>query len=573
MSFLLDTLPQCPGLRLDDLVRTPTTVVALLVSTFSSAACPRCGTTSDRIHSHYRRLVADLPCHGRILVLRLLVRRFRCINPACTQHIFCERLPQLLQAHARSTLRLSDAHRVIGFALGGEAGSRLADQLDMPTSPDTLLRRVKNAPDEPAPPPRYVGVDDWAIRKGHRYGTILIDLERGSVLDILPGRDGAALKSWLKEHPGVEVITRDRAAAYAQAAAEGAPQAKQVADRWHLLKNLREAVELVLVRLSATVREALSEGSAPVEIPPTTRAVEGSGGQPSAVLQAAVTPLMSATPTALEDAGTVTVSVPLSPRQQAQQTKRQLRAQRYERVRQLRREGQSLRQIARTMGLSNGCVIRYLRAEHCPDWNPGQQRPTQLDDHAARIEEWLARGGRNAADLYRDLRAEGCRAGYDSVRRYVSRRLGSSGRPGPRTGDCKPAPPEPPSARKLSFVFIRRAEERETAEQARLDKLRDADAGLREALDLAAEFAGMVRKQVAVPLAEWLVKAEGSGCAELRNFAGGLRLDEAAVAAALTESWSNGPVEGQVNRLKLIKRSMYGRAGWELLRARVRHAG
>ena len=267
------------------------------------------------------------------------------------------------------------------------------------------------------------------------------------------------------------------------------------------------------------------------------------------------------------------MNAPLFPRLQARQTKRQLRAERYERVRQLRREGQSLRQIARAMGLSKGCVIRYLRAERCPDWNPGQQRPTQLDDFATRVEEWLERGGHNAADLYRNLKAEGCRAGYDSVRRYVSRRLGSSGRPGPRTGDCKPAPPALPSARKLSFAFIRRAEDRETADQARLDKLRDADAGLREALDLAAEFAGMVRKQVTVPLAEWLVKAEGSGCTELRNFAGGLRLDEAAVAAALTENWSNGPVEGQVNRLKLIKRSMYGRAGWELLRARVRHAG
>ena len=151
MSFLLDTLPQCPGLRLDDLVLTPTTVVALLISTSSTATCPLCGSTTDRIHSHSRRTVADLPCHGRILALRLVVRRFRCNNPACTQHIFCERLPQLLQAHARSTTRLTDAHRVIGFALGGEAGSRLAQRLDMPTSPDTLLRRVKDAPDEPAP--------------------------------------------------------------------------------------------------------------------------------------------------------------------------------------------------------------------------------------------------------------------------------------------------------------------------------------------------------------------------------------------------------------------------------------
>jgi hypothetical protein len=153
--------------------------------------------------------------------MRLLVRRFRCIDPSCSQGIFCERLPGLLDAHARSTARLTDAHRAIGFALGGEAGARLAEHLDMPASPDTLLRRVKDAADEPAPAPRYVGIDDWAIRKGHRYGTILIDLERGRVIDILEGRDGKALTVWLKDHPGVEVITRDRWPAYAQAAARG----------------------------------------------------------------------------------------------------------------------------------------------------------------------------------------------------------------------------------------------------------------------------------------------------------------------------------------------------------------
>lgn len=272
MSFLLDTLPQCPGLRLDDLVLTPTTVVALLLSTSSTAACPRCGITTDRIHSHYRRTVADLPCHGRILALRLLVRRFRCINPACTQHIFCERLPQLLQVHARTTTRLNDAHCVLGFALGGEAGSRLAEHLDMPTSPDTLLRRITNAPEEPAPPPRYVGIDDWAFRKGQRYGTLVVDLERGRVIDLLPDRQAATVEKWLREHPGIEVITRDRAAVYAQAASAGAPEALQVADRWHLLNNLREAVERLLGRMDTTVADALQPSSPPTS--PTTGKAE-----------------------------------------------------------------------------------------------------------------------------------------------------------------------------------------------------------------------------------------------------------------------------------------------------------
>src|SRR5262249_17239679 len=155
---------------------------------------------------------------------------------------------------ARTSGPLTESHRAIGFAVGGEAGARLAAHLAMPTSPDTLLRRVKSAPDGTDPPPRYVGVDDWAWKKGHRYGTILIDLERRCVIDILPGRDGSALATWLKEHPTVAIIARDRWSAYAQAATEGAPQARQVADRWHLLNNLRDAIERLLARRYATVR-------------------------------------------------------------------------------------------------------------------------------------------------------------------------------------------------------------------------------------------------------------------------------------------------------------------------------
>src|SRR5262249_11552750 len=218
-----------------------------------------------RVHSRYTRTVADLPCQDQAVAIRLTARRFRCPSPTCRTAIFCERIPQLLDVHARTTTRLTDIHGLIGLALGGEPGARLAQEMDVPTSPDTLLRRVKAYQGEPLPPPRFVGVDDWAWRKGRRYGTILIDLERGRVIDILEGRDGSALNAWLKEHPGVEVITRDRWSAFAAAAHEAAPQAKQVVDRWHLLKNLREAVEGLLERVSPQVREAVP---GPPEKPP-----------------------------------------------------------------------------------------------------------------------------------------------------------------------------------------------------------------------------------------------------------------------------------------------------------------
>jgi transposase len=599
MFLLLDQLPGCFSLRLDDLVLTPGLAVAHFTATAASAACPCCGTPSDRIHSHYRRTVADLPCQERFLALRVRLRRFRCSRADCPRAVFCERLPGLLLAHARSTNRLTDSHRAVGFALGGEAGARLARHLDMPTSPDTLLRRVKETPDEPTPAPRYVGVDDWALRKGQRYGTILIDLERGRVIDLLPGRDGTALKAWLQDHPGIEVITRDRWAAFAQAATAGAPQARQVADRWHLLKNLREAVEGLLGRMSVTVQAALREAT-PVEGLPPTGGVAASTAPPAVAatpcaavamdlaVEATAPPLpapepalagvLSAAAVTEVPSATNTSPASLQPapslREQARQARQRQRVEQYQRVQVLRGQGQSLRQIARATGLSKKRVTRYLRLPRCPDWNPGRRAPTQLDGFAAFIDEWLKGGGRNAAQLHRELAGRGCRASYDAVRRYLARRLGSSGRPGPRTGPLKPpAPPPPPSARKLSFEFIRRPEERTVEEQERLERLRAVDLGLREGLDLAAEFAAQIRKAGKRTFVEWLAAVAESSCAELRSFAAGLRQDEAAVSAALTEPWSNGPVEGQVNRLKTIKRQMYGRAGFSLLRARVRKAG
>jgi transposase len=552
------------GLQVTAVVRTPSLLAFAVASTVASCPCPTCGALSDRVHSHYVRTIADLPYHDQPVAWRLKVRRFRCVRPDCPRAVFCERLPEVVGTHARTTDRLLLSHRLIGMALGGEAGARLAEHLACPTSPDTLLRRVKQFDGESLPEPRFVGVDDWAWRKGQSYGTILIDLEQGRVIDILPGRDGWALAAWLKDHPRVELITRDRAAAFAQAAREGAPQAKQIADRWHLLKNLREMLERLLGRAAAQVQEALQETPAPA-IQTTTTAPEGpvppAGPEEPTGQSAApeVLPLPAEAP-------------PLSARREAQRAKRQARAERHQQVRELHRQGMPLREIARTTGLSRNAVRRYCREEAYPAWNMGRRGPSQLDAYATHVDGWLEAGGKNTAELFRQLQGQGYTGSYDAVRRSVNRKAGSTGRPGPRTGTPVVPPVPLPSARQLSFESIRRAEDRKAEEQARMERLRAITGLLPAVLALADEFAAMVRKQTPTTLSEWLSKAEGLGCAELQNFAAGLRQDEAAVAAALTEKWSNGPVEGQVNRLKMIKRQMYGRAGFQLLRARVRFA-
>jgi transposase len=576
--------------RLDEIIVTPTMTVLDLSTCSVTAACPRCGVGSDRVHGRYRRWAADIPLGDRPVALRLQVRRFRCRNAECPQRIFCERLPKILEAHARCTSRLTVAHRSIGFALGGEPGSRLAEHLDMPTSPDTLLRRVRQAGDEPMPAPRYVGIDDWAIRKGQRYGTIVIDLERGRIVDLLPGRDGEAIRKWLEDHPGVEVITRDRWAAFANAASSAAPQALHVADRWHLLKNMREAVERVLAKNASIVRDALAEktpvdGVDPTIVPesaaPTTSA---SPTHEANVGSAPPNSQSNALPVADSDAAdtnTPTCSSsewlppPPSPKEQARQAKRQVRRERFEKVRQLRGEGVSFRRIAKLTGISLNCVHRYAAAESCPDWNPGRTMPTRLDPFVPFIDEWISQGGRNAADLHRELVARGSTASYDATRRFLARRLGTTGRPGPRVGPLHvpaAAAPAPISSRKLSFLVVKESERQSDRERADVQRLRAADDTLRQALDLAIEFGLLIRKKATRTFAEWLESAETSASPDLRSFAAGLRADEAAVRAAIETSWSNGPVEGHVNRLKTIKRQMYGRAGMQLLRARALHA-
>ncbi|QEL20576.1 ISL3 family transposase [Limnoglobus roseus] len=457
--------------------------------------------------------------------------------------MFCERLPELTEPHARTTSELTEAHRRIGLALGGEAGARLAAALGLPTSPDTILCRVQSGPDEPAPRPRYVGLDDWATRKGHTYGTILVDLERGTVIDLLPGRDGEAVKAWLAANPQVEVITRDRWPAYIQAATSAAPQAKQVADRFHLLTNVREAVEKILSRVASDVRAANATMNAPALAEP---AVPPASPEPA---------------------------VPLTDTQQRKAAKRQAREERFRRVKVLTAEGLSVRQIARRLRMSYKAILRYRRQDRCPDWEAGQARPSALDPFTGFVADWIAAGNRNSRDLYRALRAKGFAGGYDAARRYLNRRIGSTGRPGRRapTAVATPAERTPPSARKLSFRVANPKPDGHSAKV--LTALRAGNPSVHAALATAEELMAMIRKTSATPLAEWITKATALGDRDLSNLAASLASDAAAVQAALTEPWSNGQVEGQVGRLKAIKRQMFGRAGMKLLRARVRHKG
>ena len=464
--------------------------------------------------------------------------------------MFCERLEGLTHSHARSTADLTETHRAIGLALGGEPGARLAEKLSLPTSPDTLLRRVKESAEAPYAPPRYVGIDDWAYRKGQSYGTILIDLERRRVIDILPGRDGEALKQWLAAHPQIEVITRDRWPAYIEAATTAAPQAKQVADRFHLLGNVREAVEKLLTRYGAEIRAA-------------SLAVDSASSPPSEVATSASSSPESTPP------DTAHLEEPKVETHDPRTAKQRLREERFQQVKSLATQGHSIRSIARQLGIDVKVVRQYLQLDRCPDWCAGRSLPSSLDRFAQEIAAWIAAGNRNAAELYRLLKTQGYAGGYDAVRRYLSHRLDPHAPPLRNLRVISPGRKPAPSMRKLSFRILN--PKADSHSSCILHRLRAQDSQLHATLNHVEELMAMIRQQNSTSLEDWCQKSAASVEAVLQNIATSILKDSSAVKFAMQESWSNGPVEGHVNRLKTIKRQMYGRAGMRLLKARVRH--
>jgi len=530
-----------PGCRVEQVIRLgPEREEIALQATCPQAFCPTCFTPSTAVHSWYRRHPADLPNLGQAVGLQLSVRRFYCRNGACPRQTFAEALPELLSPRARRTQRLATAQGRAGVACGGEAGARLLQQLAMPTSADTVLRLVRGLPLPTAEAPRVVGVDEWALTKGQRYGTILVDLEKRRVADLLPERSASALAAWLQERGSVEVIARDRSGEYARGATLGAPAALQVADRWHLLDNLRQMLARWLAGLHGRLRQlppvAGAEGLAPQRAGPYVR-------------------------TRSEEA------------LRAQSRARRLAH--YEEVRRRVGAGEPLQAIGRALGLARATVRRYAAAPSFPERAARRLLPSKLDPYLGHLEARWAAGCQNAMGLWRALRALGFAGSSHPVRRWARQRRTSS--EGVVVNPSAPVPPLP-SPRQLAWLLVQAPEELDEAQAASLARIvqdeevaRVAELGRR--LATLVRSCGTGRDQPAVePLrtfGAWLEEACACGVAAVESFAAALRQEAAAVRAALTLPWSSGQTEGHITKLKLIKRQMYGRANFDLLRRRV----
>lgn len=475
------------------------------------------------------------------MTIRVAARRFRCVNPACARRTFAERLDDVALVAGRRTERLGGLQRHLALALGGEAGARLAVRRAIPTSPDTLLRLAseRSSVGSPAPTPRVLGIDDWAWWRGHRYGTVLVDLEKNAVVDLLPDREAATVANWLRSHPGVEIVARDRAGAYADGIRQGAPDAVQVTDRWHLLRNLGDAVQGV------TDRHSAAAGRAAQHVRAHLRASTAATSLP-------VPTVVPPKPTGAERASAAS---------------RERRQSRYEEAARLHAAGASIKRIAAELGTERKTVRRWLRLGHAPLWKQpsGDSMLNSFTDFLTR--RWNE-GCRNAAQLWRELVPLGFRGRPTTVRHWVGKRRHDAGaKDGCAPGPLPPVWPVPRGYRRARLLMTDPAKLNAEDQLFKIRLLEDEPA-LGAAITWAMRFTVLLRHKAAGALDEILDAADGT---MLARFAAGLRRDFKAISAALELPWTTSPVEGQISRLKMLKRTMYDRAGFRLLRARVLH--
>ncbi len=531
--------------------------------------CPDCQQMSQKPHSCYHRHPHDLPCFGFRVQLHLKVRRYFCHNEACERCTFAESFPELLQFKARRTERLTQQHAAVAFAVSSEAGGRLLPLLAMPLSGDSLIRGIRRVPEETHETPNVLGIDDWAKKRGQTYGTILVDLESNQPIELLDSRETNDVIDWLEQHPGIEIISRDRGVNYIKAATEGAPEAEQVADRWHLLKNLREAAETMLNRKPATLAAAGETDK------------QNSDNQCQAEQESEETPIINNTvqnEACRNDVASVPVKQPKTKAQQAKEACHARRQARFELVNQLHQEGHSMRAISRQLGLAQRTVRKYIEADTCPQYTSGYPHPSKLTPWLPYLEERWQAGYTNATQLWREIVTLGFSGSRGLVARWAAKERKllpaksqySRQQPkGVKPVLTKQTQSASWSAPRASWLLVKESTQLDDKEKSTLARMKASDPQVALAADLIERFGTMVKQKEAEKLETWLIDAVASGIQAFISFANGIRQDLSAVYNAMSMIWSNGQVEGQVNRLKFIKRMMYGRANFDLLRKRV----
>jgi transposase len=523
--------PQLEGVHVEGIERAAGRVVITAAAVEREGCCPGCGTSSARVHSRYRRRVADAPIGGTPVAITLGVRRLFCDAPGCPKRTFAEQIPGLTCRYARRSVGLGRMLAAVGLALAGRAAARLGARLGLVVSRSTLLRMIRGLPDPPVGTVSVLGVDDFALRRGQVYGTVLIDMDTHRPVDLLPDREADTLAGWLREHPGVRVVCRDRAGAYAEGAATGAPDAAQVADRWHLWHNLAEHTEKTVARHRGCCPHHPAEDRPPAE------------------------------PDARPDLRELAEQAALDRREASALAVRT--RERYAAVQALREQGKGIKTIMRELGLAKETVRRFARAGSVEDLlaTARDGRSSILDEFKPYLHHRFNLGHTNGSQLFTEIRDQGYRGSLGTVLGYL--------RPFRALGAAPPAVPPPPTVRAVTGAILRHPDRRDADDQLMVKQVRAQCPHLDALADHITGFAEMMVGRHGERLDSWIAGVEADDQPDLHRFVNGLRRDEAAVRNGLTLAHSSGAVEGGVNRIKMIKRQMYGRAGFDLLRKRV----
>ncbi|WP_165423366.1 ISL3 family transposase [Ktedonosporobacter rubrisoli] len=572
-------LPLPEGLRMTELRHQENVLIVEVLSEQARVRCPLCGQESTSVHSRYLRRLKDVPCGGQAVCLHLRVRKFFCQNQQCSRHIFTERLPNFVEPWAQMTYRLVQALQAIGLATSGSLGARLASRLGVATSWMTILRRVMALA---TPDPHSVttlGIDDFSFKRGRKFGTILVDLSTHQVIDLLPERSAESAAEWLRRYPEIQYISRDRGKDYAQGANSGAPQATQISDRFHLMQNFVKAVEAEVERCYKYIQQApspdLKDPNSGQRTSDSDEADYLSGNKQEMFEQ--VKDLLAHGHSAAEVAKQFAIPVRRVyhwkaredyPAGEVKRTKRADLLERCEHIHQLRAAGFSNQEIAEQLAISERTVRRWQKRRVDGTINqPRRKRSGSFGPYAPYVLSRWQQGEWSVDRIFQEIQAQGFSGSVRTVYRFVK----------PLRQDFMPLPHPPPrvtsrvTIQNATWLLVRPSESLKADEKADLEELCHASPELATLSLLAQSFGKMVRGREGHRLADWMKQVRESSLRHIKRFASGLQRDQAEVLAGLTHSFSNGQVEGFVNKLKLIKRQGYGRALFRLLRQCMLH--
>lgn len=537
-------LPNASVLQFISVCVQEQTVIFHVSSSQTQAICPQCKEVSQKIHSRYQRTLADLPLSGLAVRLICQSKKFFCRNKECSQQIFVERLDEVAEVFARRTKRLDKILCSLAFYVGGRVGAQVTSRLSIGVSRQTLIRQILRNPSPPMIMPKVIGIDDFAFRRGQVYGTLLIDLERRKAFDLIPSREAEDVAEWLKKYPQVEVVSRDRSLIYANAVNVALPHAEQIADRFHLVKNIYEVLGKILHRERKTI------GQMSNEICQTANRISPEKQNP------------------LDNKR---LREPITKKEKLAQAKqseaRQRRMERYETVKKLRNEGMSIKGISRELRMHRQTVRHFLRCDEYPEPKPAFRKISPLINYQDYLRQRWNVGCGNAKQPYQELRQPGYPGSYDTLMRFL--KIWRADLPAEDRLRIQLKTFRTPTAREIKWWLLGNKPPKKEENIKFLKLLKQRQPEISQAVKQIREFQQILKNGSENEYDNWKKNIKEKGSPEMKNFVFRLEKDDKSVRGAITTEWSNGQVEGQVNRLKLIKRQMYGRANFEVLKARV----